>query len=203
MFKSRPFKTRNADEFDLSNILNLYVNPISGVNTTFEYENIIVKGRMGSGKTMYLRANHAFYLYGLIPSLIDKDAEVVLPVFIRLSDFQHLQEPSEIYRSIIIKIIEELTSIYLHFLDSKKLAEIHTGFKYLTDDMYSAHKLSNSMKQLAKLGSDEYIERVTNEIGVNAGGGSKFVELSALLLGWVAEATQSSKWPSVIRWCSC
>jgi len=179
LFRSRPFKTRNADEFDLASILNLYVNPINGLNTPFDYENIIVKGRMGSGKTMYLRANYAFYLYGIVPSLLDPEAEVILPVFIRLSDFQHLQEPSAVYRAIIVKIIEELTSIYLHLEDQKKLAEIHSGFKYLTDEMYSAHKLSSSMKQLAKLGCEEYIERVTNELGIKTGVKSKFLELSA------------------------
>jgi len=179
LFKSRPFKTRNADEFDLSSILNLYVNPTNDLNSPFDYENIIVKGRMGSGKTMYLRANYAFYLYGIVPSLIDPDAEIILPVFIRLSDFQHLQEPSAIYRAIIIRIIEELTSIYLHFEDQKKLAEIHSGFKYLANEMYSAHKFASSMKQLAKLGSEEYIERVTNELGIKGGSKSKFLELSA------------------------
>lgn len=179
LFRSRPFKTRNADEFDLASILNLYVNPISGLNTPFEYENTIVKGRMGSGKTMYLRANYAFYLYGIVPSLLDPESEVILPVFIRLSDFQHLQSPSEIYRAIIVKIIEELTSIYLHLENQKKLAEIHNGFKYLTDDMYSAHKLAASMKQLAKLGSEEYIERVSSELGMKGGVKSKFLELSS------------------------
>ena len=179
LFKARPFKTRNADEFDLSSILNLYVNPISGLNTPFDYENTIVKGRMGSGKTMYLRANYAFYMYGIVPSLIDPESEVILPVFIRLSDFQHLQEPSEIYRAIIIRIIEELTSIYLHLEDQKKLAEIHRGFRDLTDDMYSAHRLSSSMKQLAKLGSEEYVERVSSELGIKGGVKSKFLELSS------------------------
>lgn len=179
LFRSRPFKTRNADEFDLASILNLYVNPINGLSTPFDYENIIVKGRMGSGKTMFLRANYAFYLYGIVPSLLNPDAEVILPVFIRLSDFQHLQEPSEIYRAIIIKIIEELTSIYLHFEDQKELAEIHHGIKYLTDDMYTAHKLSSSMKQLAELGSEEYIERVAHELGFKTGAKAKFLELSA------------------------
>ena len=75
LFKARPFSTRNADEFDLSSILNLYVNPISGLNTPFDYENTIVKGRMGSGKTMYLRANYAFYMYGIVPSLIDPESD--------------------------------------------------------------------------------------------------------------------------------
>ncbi|MCI0918251.1 hypothetical protein JNA64_13850 [Pseudomonas stutzeri] len=179
LFRSRPFKTRNADEYDLSSILNLYVNPINGLTTPFDYENTIIKGRMGSGKTMYLRANQAYYLYGILPSLMDRSEEIVLPVFIRLSDFQHIKDPSEIYRGIIVKIIEELTSIYVHLQDQRKLTEMHTGVTFLTEEMFSAHKLAASMRQLAKLGCDEYIERVTTELNAKAGGKASFIELSA------------------------
>lgn len=179
IFRSRPFKVRNADEYDVSNILSLFVNPINGLATPFDYENSIVKGRMGSGKTMYLRANHAYYLSALVPSLIEKSDDLILPVFIRLNDFQHIREPSEIYRAIIVKVIEELTSIYLHLEDMKKLAEIQSGLKQIPDDMLGTHKLSASLKQLAQLGSDEYIERVSTELGLKGGVKPKFIELSA------------------------
>lgn len=62
IYKSRPFKVRNADEYDLSTVLDLFVDPTESLYNPFDYENVIVKGRMGTGKTMYLRANHAFYL---------------------------------------------------------------------------------------------------------------------------------------------
>lgn len=179
VFKSRPFKIRNADEYNVSNILSLFVSPINGLATPFDYENSIIKGRMGSGKTMYLRANHAYYLSGLVPSLIDRGNEIVLPVFIRLNDFQHLKEPSEIYRAIIIKVIEELTSIYLHLEDMKELAAIQSGLKQIPTDMLGTHKLASSLKQLAQLGSEEYIERVSTELGLKGGIKPKFVELSA------------------------
>ena len=106
IFRSRPFKVRNADEYDVTNVLGLFVSPINGLATPFDYENSIIKGRMGSGKTMYLRANHAYYLSVLVPSLIQKHDEIILPVFIRLNDFQNIKEPSEVYRAIIIKVIE-------------------------------------------------------------------------------------------------
>lgn len=179
VFRSRPFKIRNADEYDVSNILSLFVSPINGLATPFDYENSIIKGRMGSGKTMYLRANHAYYLSALVPSLIEKNNEIILPVFIRLNDFQHIKEPSEIYRAIIIKVIEELTSIYLHLDNMKHLAEIQSGLKQIPDKMLGAHKLSNSLKQLAQLGSEEYIERVSTELGMKGGLKPKFIELSA------------------------
>ncbi|NVN97560.1 hypothetical protein HXX01_05055 [Candidatus Nomurabacteria bacterium] len=179
IFQDRPFKIRNADEYDISNILNLFVSPTEGLITPFDYENTIIKGRMGSGKTIYLRANHAFYLASLVPSLIDGNAELILPVFIRLNDFQHITKPEEIYRAIIIKIVEELTSIYLHLEDAKELSELHAGMRLLPDRFIKSHKLSASMKQLAKLGSDEYIERVTTELGLKSGTKTKFFELSA------------------------
>jgi hypothetical protein len=179
VFRSRPFKIRNADEYDVSNILSLFVSPINGLSTPFDYENSIIKGRMGSGKTMYLRANHAYYLSALVPSLIDSNAEVILPVLIRLNDFQHIKEPSEIYRAIIVKVIEELTSIYLQLEDMKKLASIQSGLKHIPDALMSAHKLSATLKQLTQLGSDEYIERVSTELGLKGGLKPKFMEISA------------------------
>jgi len=179
IFRDRPFKIRNADEYDVANILNLFVSPTEGLTTPFDYENTIIKGRMGSGKTMYLRANHAYYLAALVPSLLEQDRELILPVLIRLNDFQHISKPADIYRAIIVKIIEELTSVYLHLEDAKELADLHAGMKLLPDMFLQAHKLSSSMKQLAKLGSDEYIERVTSELGLKGGAKHKFFELSA------------------------
>lgn len=179
IFRDRPFKVRNADEYELENILNLFVSPLYGLTTPFDYENSIIKGRMGSGKTMYLRANQAYYLYGLVPSLLDNSDELILPVFIRLSDFQHYSEPKDVYRAIIVKIVEELASIYLHLQDAKRLSELHSGMSILSDELMCAHKFSTSMRQLAKLGSEEYLERVTNEFGTQGGVKHSFFELSA------------------------
>lgn len=179
IFRDRPFKVRNADEYDIANILNLFVSPTEGLITPFDYENTIIKGRMGSGKTMYLRANHAYYLSVLVPSLIDREEELILPVFIRLNDFQHISRPEYIYRAIIIKIIEELTSIYLRLEDAKELAALHRGIQLLPKAFSKNLKLSSSMKQLAKLGSDEYVERVTKELGLKGGVKLKFFEVSS------------------------
>lgn len=179
LFLSRPFKTRNADEYDLKNILNLFVSPIDGLSTPFDYENTIIKGRMGSGKTIYLRANLAYYLYNLVPNLKDDNAELILPILIRLNDFQHLSVAEDIYRSIIIKVVEELTSIYLILQDAQNLVNLHKGFSNLSHDLINSTKLSTSIKHLAKLGCDEYIERVTTDLGLSTSIKPKFFDLSA------------------------
>lgn len=178
LYQRRPFKTRNADEYDLEQVLDLFINPLAGLSSPFDYENIIVKGRMGSGKTMFLRANHAYYLYGLVPSLLNNE-ELILPVLIKLNNFQHLNEPNEIYRSVIIKIIEEMTSAYLNLLDAKRLAELHSGVKSIANRIDSSDRLSLSIKQLAKLGSEEYVERITTELGVKGELKHSFFNLSA------------------------
>lgn len=179
IFQSRPFKTRNADEFPIEAILDLYVNPIDGLNSPFDFENTIIKGRMGSGKTMYLKANHAYYISTLVPSLIDGDAELILPVFVRMSDFQHLQEPDEIYRGVIINIVEGLTSVYERLQDSKELAAIHLGMRQLPIGMLRNNKVAEAIKRLNVLSADEYITKVGSEFGLNGGAKPTFFELSA------------------------
>lgn len=179
IFRSRPFKTRNADEYELDTILNLFVNPINGLSTPFDYENSIIKGRMGSGKTMFLRANHAYHISCLVPALMAGEKELTLPVFIKLNDFQHLHDPQEIYSAIIIKIIEELASIFIHLENKRNLSQIQKNIRALPENIVANHKFSLTMKELAKLGSEEFIERVSTDFGLKGGVKPKFFELSA------------------------
>ena len=153
IFKSRPFKTRNADEYNLSDVLSLFVNPINGLSSPLDFENTIIKGKMGSGKTMFLRANYAYYLFNLVPRLIDNE-ELILPVFIKLSDFQNLKDASEIYKEIIIAIIEELSNIYLRLQDAKEMANIHIGMKRIPADVYFKEKIRITTQKLLQLGTD-------------------------------------------------
>ncbi|MCW2120410.1 hypothetical protein [Flavobacterium sp. 7A] len=178
IYKKRPFKTRNADEYNLSDILSLFVNPIEGLRSPVDFENSIIKGRMGSGKTMFLRANYAYYLFNIVPRLIEGE-ELILPVFIRLSDFQHIKEPNEIYRQLIIKIVEELSTIYLKLQDQKAMVNIQLGMKKIPNDIYFDSKIRQTANQLLKLGSEEYVEKLTSEFGIEGQAKYSFFSLSA------------------------
>lgn len=178
IYKKRPFKTRNADEYNLSDVLSLFVNPLEGLRTPIDFENSIIKGRMGSGKTMFLRANYAYYLFNIVPSLIE-GTELILPVFIRLNDFQHIKEPSEIYRKLIIKIVEELSTIYLKLQDSKAMASIHSGMRNTPSDIHFDQKIKTTAQQLLKLGSEEYVQKLSSEFGVEGQAKYSFFNLSA------------------------
>lgn len=176
VFEARPFRMRNADEFDLSKVLDLFVDPTQSLHNPFDYENVIVKGRMGTGKTMYLRANYAFYLYNLVPSIMERSF-IVLPIYIRLSDFQHITNPEETYKAIIIRIIEEITNVYISLQDAQKMADIHNGvcklpFSVLKHDK----KLHTAYDQLSKLSSQEYRERIQSETEGKVGLFSELVE---------------------------
>nr|WP_203723419.1 hypothetical protein [Citrobacter freundii] len=179
IFTARPFKTRNADEYDINTLLNLFVNPLTGLSTPFDYENSIVKGRMGSGKTMYLRANQAFYLSSLLPALIEGESEIILPIMIKLNDFQHITEPDEIYRQVIIKIVEELASIHLYFEGVRNLAGIHGNLKMIPKNLIEKHKNSEVMLKLAALSSEEYLQKVTTDKQAKAGMKLSFINASA------------------------
>lgn len=110
---------------------------------------------------MYLRANYAYYLYTLVPCLIDK-SPIVLPVYIRLSDFQNIHDSSKIYYAIIIKIIEEIVSACRHLQSSDELARLHTGASTLCTLWSTDKEILSVLEKLRKLTADEYIEKVTN-----------------------------------------
>lgn len=178
IYINRPFKIRNADEFNQNDILSLFVDPTDSLKTPFEFENTIIRGRMGTGKTMILRANHAFYSFELVPRLMS-NAELILPVFIKLSDFQHLKDPNKIYCEIIIKIIEEILSIYLNLQDAKKMANIHAGMQRFPYDKYFDSKIKETANFLLKLGAEEYVNRITNDFSINGDVNYGFFRASA------------------------
>jgi len=168
--ESRPFKTRNADEFSLSEVFSLFVDPQKSLVNPFEFENNIVKGRMGSGKTMYLRANYAYYQYTLITSLLD-GLDPIIPIYIKLSDYQNKQNPEELYNLIVLRIIRELIGAFNHLKDSSKLTMLHKGFIGLPEKIIEADKrLSQVLMFYKRLSAHEFTEKVktavTGEVGL-------------------------------------
>lgn len=178
VYESRPFKIRNADEFEINNVLDLFVDPTDGLRSPFDFENSIIKGRMGTGKTMYLRANLSYYLSLLVPSLLE-GSEIVLPIYIRLSDFQGVSSPEDIYKQIIVKIVEAITSVYLHFQDSKKLAFLHNGVRIISENTHLKNEnLKTIIDSLSLLSTEEYIEKSTKALSGKAGLTVDFCSLS-------------------------
>ena len=176
IYESRPFNTRNADEYDLENILDLFVDPTDGLSVPFDYSNSIIKGKMGSGKTMYLRANYAYYLYTLVPCLID-GSQIILPVYIKLSDFQNEHDPEKIYYAIIIKIIEEIVSVCRHLQSSEELSRLHLGASTLTDLWIVEKNAKNVLKKLEKLTAEEYVKTISKSFSAKGSATAKFIDL--------------------------
>jgi len=177
--EKRPFRIRNADEFSLSDVFTLFVDPQKSLLNPFDYENNIIKGRMGSGKTMFLRANYAYYQYTLIPSLIDK-ADPIIPVYIKLSDYQNISNPQELYTKIVLRIIKEMISAFNHLKDSQKLVKLHTSFRGLPDRIIESDgRLSDILHIYKALSSEEFTERVGSAFSGNGGINSNIFTLSA------------------------
>lgn len=176
IFESRPFRTRNADEYALENILELFVDPTDGLNRPFDYENIIVKGKMGSGKTMYLRANHAYYLYTLVADLL-ADSEIILPIYINLSECQHITNSDKIYEKIIYKIVLEMVHVCDSLTSASRMAEIHRGFQNLGVQLPNKKNMKEIYKRLNLMTVDGYIETVGKEVNVEGNIAYKFINL--------------------------
>ena len=124
----RPFQTRNADEFLDENILELFVDPTNGVAGPFDYCNEMIKGKMGTGKTMYLRANYTYYLSILVPQMMESTS-IILPLYIKLSDFQNIRNPEKIYDSILIRLIHEILTTCERIQSANELVKLHEGIQ--------------------------------------------------------------------------
>ncbi|MFA6201313.1 MAG: hypothetical protein WC679_13005 [Bacteroidales bacterium] len=176
MYEARPFKTRNADELNYAEILDYFVDPGKSISNPFEYENSIIKGKMGTGKTMYLKANQAYYMYTLIPSLLDADSPII-PIYIKLSDFQSFSDPKIIYKNIILKIIKEMCTSYEFLERSSNLAMLHKGFLAIPDILIKGSDgLKAVLSEYKKLSSEEYIEKVSKETKMGIKGSKNIFE---------------------------
>lgn len=178
VYEKRPFKIRNADEYELKDVLELFINPRSSIHNPFEYENSIIKGQMGSGKTMYLRSNYAYHLYSLVPNIME-ERDFVLPIFIRLSDFQHLQDPKEIYSSIILEIVKELADLYKKLENAEEMAALHRGVSHLPKNILNQQPYRETIEEVLKLEAPEYKERIKKSLKASGGVGSEFFKAAA------------------------
>jgi len=171
----RPFQVRNADEFEDQSILQVFVDPTDGVAGPYDYGNEIIKGQMGTGKTMYLRANYINYLTTLVPQMIAQD-DIILPLYIKLSDYQNLKDPQKIYSNIILRVISELLSTSERLRSASELMKLHTGYK---NNIYGLWVNTLSQKRvienLNKMTSEEYIEKISTELTSKGTIGYKFV----------------------------
>lgn len=195
IYLSRPFKIRNADEYDLEKILDLFVDPTDGLFGPFDFSNSIIKGKMGSGKTMYLRANYAYYLYTLVPCLIEK-RPIVLPVYIKLSDFQNIHNPENIYYAIIIKIVEEIVAVCDHLKSANELALLHKGANTIIGLWSTDEATSSILSTLQRLTADEYIEKVTSGFSTKGSISARFFEICTDYSNNIVKEIKKSNKPS-------
>ena len=163
---SLPFKTRNADEFVDENVLSLFVDPTDGVAGPFDYRNEIIKGKMGTGKTMYLRANYIYHLSILVPQMIEREP-LILPLYIKLSDFQNLHEPGKIYDQIIIRLIQEILNT---------CEKLHNGFQNNVVGMWFNRVSQNAIvEKLNEITAEEYTRQVSTELSTQGTVGHNFL----------------------------
>lgn len=175
IYEARPFKTRNADEYTNLELLELFVDPTAGVSGPFDYSNEIVKGKMGSGKTMYLRANYYYYASTLVPSMME-NCDIILPVYIKLSDFQNELNPQKVYSHIIIKIIEEILRTSDRLQSAEELVRLHSGLKECVHNSWNiGFSQKEIIEKLNKMTSEEYIQTVSSELSINGSIGNNFI----------------------------
>lgn len=143
--------------------MDLFVDPTSGLIGPFDFTNTIIKGKMGSGKTMYLRANYAYHLYTLVPCL-NEGSQIILPVYIKLSDFQNLRKPEAIYEEILKKLIKEIIGVVNHLQSAEELSRLHTGAMTLNESWSRNEDLNDIVEDLKRLNADSYAQCVKSSL---------------------------------------
>ena len=167
---SLPFKTRNADEFVDENVLSLFVDPTDGVAGPFDYRNEII-----TGKTMYLRANYIYHLSILVPQMIEREP-LILPLYIKLSDFQNLHEPGKIYDQIIIRLIQEILNTCEKLQSANELVNLHNGFQNNVVGMWFNRVSQNAIvEKLNEITAEEYTRQVSTELSTQGTVGHNFL----------------------------
>lgn len=198
IYLSRPFIIRNADELDTSNVLSLFADPVPKIRNPFEYENMIIKGKMGTGKTMLLRANYAFHTFTLYTSFIEQSEKIILPFFIQLSELQHLSDPGEIYKRIIIKMANELLNSYKKLeVSSKSLVNLHFGMQKFPPNLYFDEKTRDANVKLLKLPSDEYEKQIKDLFEAKVGISNKYFNVSLSDHDTIRKTFENKENPSI------
>lgn len=172
---SRPFQTRNADEFLDEHILELFVDPTHGVAGPFDYRNEIIKGKMGTGKTMYLRANYTYYLSILVPQMME-NTSMILPLYIKLSDFQNIRAPEKIYDNILIRLIHEILTTCERIQSANELVKLHEGIRNnVIGVWFNRISQKPTIEKLNKLTAEEYTQQVRTELSTQGTIGNSFL----------------------------
>lgn len=173
---SRPFQIRNADEFSDQSVLEVFVDPTVGVAGPFDYGNEIIKGKMGTGKTMYLRANYIYFLSILVPQIIEQNS-IILPIYIKLSDYQNLKSADEIYNKILIRLIQEVLATCDRLQSAEELVKLHKGIRNNIFGVWFNHVSQKPIiDKLNKITAEEYIEQVSAELSTTGTLGNNFVK---------------------------
>lgn len=176
----RAFSGRNADEIDETQLLDIVVKPPTRDEVDpFSFSNLIIRGEMGSGKTMLLKANLQIYRYQLVTSLLLGE-EPILPIYVRLSDFAHIKDPRYIYREIIMTIIKEMIQAHKMLNEAEALANLHSGIKNLVKK-YNSPYLDLVDKKTIELTAHEYCNKVRASATTKGSLLSKFLEISGTI----------------------
>lgn len=183
--KKRPFNVRNADEIELNKIMQMYVEPMYKYFDPFAYENLIIKGKMGSGKTMFLRANLAHYIFKL-KQIIPPEEDIVIPVYVNLNDICDVRTASSVYQKILIKLLDAITQSRNTFNACQYMARIE---KDLPPDSFEKNTfgVSSVRREIFEAKADEYVKKTIDRKSVSA-------NITAANFGVTADSKLESEW---------
>ena len=110
--KGNPFRNISAEDISENDILNIFVFNDDLYLDVFDIKNSVIRGEKGTGKTMLLKAIYSFYNYKLLIDFNKSNRISCIPIFINLSLYNQINDDNELYRRIILAIIEEMINFH-------------------------------------------------------------------------------------------
>ncbi len=140
---ANPFKNISAEDINDEDILEVFIFNEELYLDVFNVNNSIVRGEKGTGKTMLLKAIYNFYNYKAVVDIKQEKKIKCMPIYVNLAHFSQIDNKNELYRRLILKIIEEF------FLAHRKIQDLNFNENWFV-------KLTSWIKEIFK---DDDLER--------------------------------------------
>ncbi|MBN2828604.1 MAG: cold shock domain-containing protein [Tissierellales bacterium] len=141
--KGNPFKNISAEDIKDEDIMDVFIFNEELFLDVFNVNNSIIRGEKGTGKTMLLKAIYNFYNYKAVVDIKQEKIVKCLPIYVNLAHYSQIEDKNELYRRIILKVIEEF------YLANRKIQDIKFNENWFA-------KLTNWIKEIF---SEEDLEK--------------------------------------------
>jgi len=106
-----------------------------------------------------------------------ENSPIILPLYIKLSDFQNIRTPEKIYDSILVRLIHEILSTCERIQSANELVKLHEGIQNNVFGIWF-NRVSQKpiVENLNRITAEEYTQQVSTELSTQGTIGNSFIQ---------------------------